>query len=90
MDDRLRRDPEGQRGCELIGAMVKRRRFQVGWSQRSLSAMSGVSQSMISRLENGRLRGISFGRFGRLIAALNGLDRDAPLPRLSRQRTFLD
>jgi DNA-binding Xre family transcriptional regulator len=79
-EDRERRFPEVQRGWELIGASVKRRRLAIGWSQRDLQRASGLHQSAISRLENGRLSGIRFSTFARLVAAMNGLDPAAPRP----------
>jgi DNA-binding Xre family transcriptional regulator len=74
------RYPEVQRGWEIIGRMVKRRRTMLGWSQRDLARACGLSQSVISRLENGCLPGIRFSRFARLVDALRGLDPDAPHP----------
>lgn len=81
-EDRERRFPEVQRGWELIGAAVKRRRFAIRWSQRDLERASGIDQTVISRLENGRLSGLRFSRFARLVAAMNGLDPEAPHPPL--------
>ena len=78
--DRERLEPEVQRGWEIIGAMVKRRRLTIAWSQRDLERASGIDQSAISRLENGRLSGLRFSRFARLVTAMNGLDPDAPHP----------
>ena len=77
---RSERDPELQRGWEIIGAMVKRRRSILGWSQRDLSLASGLAQSAISRLETGRLSGVRFGRFAKLVAAMGGLDPTSPHP----------
>lgn len=77
---RLERDPELQHGWEIIGAMVKRRRTMIGWSQRDLSQASGLAQSAISRLETGKLSGVRFGRFAKLVAAMGGLDPGAPHP----------
>ena len=75
------RHPVIQLGCERLGAMVRRRRHQVGWTQHGLSERSGVSQSVISRLENGKLRGLSLGHLAAMIGVLNGLDPREPLPR---------
>ena len=77
---RLERDVELQRGWEIVGAMVKRRRTVIGWSQRDLSRACGLAQSAISRLETGKLSGVRFGRFARLVAAMGGLDPTAPHP----------
>jgi len=59
---------------------VKRRRITLRWSQRDLERVSGVDQTVISRLENGVLSGMRFSRFARLVAAMNGLDVDQPHP----------
>ena len=75
------RDPELQRGWEMVGAMVKRRRTLIGWSQRDLARECGLAQSAISRLESGKLSGVRFGRFAKLVVAMNGLDPGAPPPR---------
>ena len=77
---RERRFPEVQRGWELVGKAVKRRRSALHWSQRDLERVSGVDQTVISRLENGILPGIRFSRFARLVEAMNGLDVDRPHP----------
>lgn len=76
----MHRDPMLQLGWELVGAMVRRRREWLGWSQRDLARQSGTSQSGISRLETGRLRGLKFHRFAAIVAVLGGLDREAPAP----------
>ncbi len=74
------REPDVQLGWEIVGRMVKRRRLAIRWSQRDLSRASGLAQSAICRLENGKLSGVRFGRFARLVAAMGGLDPDAPRP----------
>ena len=79
-EDRERRFPAVQRGWELLGAAVKRRRIAIGWSQRDLQRASGLNQSAISRLERGILSGIRFSTFARLVAAMNGLDLARPHP----------
>ena len=79
-EDRERRFPEVQRGWELLGAAVKRRRIAIHWSQRDLQRASGLNQSAISRLERGILSGIRFSTFARLVATMNGLDPESPHP----------
>jgi DNA-binding Xre family transcriptional regulator len=74
------RDPDVQRGWEIVGRMVKRRRTAIRWSQRDLSRACGLAQSAISRLETGNLSGVRFSRFAKLVAAMGGLDPDAPRP----------
>lgn len=61
--------------------MVRRRRHQVVLTQRALGALCGVSQTMISRLETGKLRGINLHNLGRIVGALGGLDATAAIPR---------
>jgi transcriptional regulator with XRE-family HTH domain len=68
------RDPAVQRGMELIGAAVRRRRERLGLSQRDLERRARVDQTTISRLENGRRVGLRLARLARLVAALDGLD----------------
>lgn len=67
-------------GWVILGSMVRRRRTILGWSQRDLERVSRVDQSAISRLENGRLSGLRFARFARIVTSMNGLDPDAPPP----------
>ncbi len=85
---RSERDPELQRGWEIIGAMVKRRRRIIGWSQRDLAGASGLAQSAISRLETGQLSGVRFGRFAKVVASMGGLDPAAPHP--PKRRSMFD
>ena len=73
-------EPKVQLGWEIVGRMVKRRRRILRWSQRDLSRACGLAQSTICRLESGTLSGVRFSRFARLVAALGGLDPDAPHP----------
>lgn len=80
VEERRTKEPNAQSGCDLLGRMVRRRRRQLRASQQRLADVSGVSQSVISRLETGKLRGIAFPRLGDLIFALGGLDLDAPVP----------
>lgn len=70
--------PEVIRGWELIGAAVTRRRTRLCLSQPDLERRSGISQSSISKLENGRLRAMNWARFARLVEALDGLDFGSP------------
>jgi DNA-binding XRE family transcriptional regulator len=87
-------DPDVRLGTELIGAAVKRRRRQLYISQSELSRKTGISQSTISRFENGRRCGLSWVRFARLVGALGGLDfgplerpfQMGPNPYLERKR----
>jgi transcriptional regulator with XRE-family HTH domain len=88
--DRRDRRPEVQYGWEIIGEMVRRRRLQLGWSQRDLGDAAGIAQSAISRLENGKLRGMRMNRFATIVAAMGGLDRDQPAPPPRRRRAWYE
>lgn len=68
------------RGLALLGRIVKLRRGQRGLSQRQLETLSGVDQTIISRLENGKLYGLRWARFARIVEALGGLDVSLPAP----------
>ena len=66
------RDPQEQHGFDLIGAEIKRRRLALRWTQRFLEAQSGIDQTVISRIENGKQYGIRWSRFALLVDALGG------------------
>ena len=60
--------------------------LSLGWTQRELEAESGIDQTVICRIENGKQYGLRWSRFAELVDALGGLDArgfDArpPLPR---------
>ena len=54
-------------------------------TQRQLESISGVDQTTISRLENGRLFGMRWTRFARLVHVLGGLAEADPLPPVARR-----
>src|SRR3954469_11681516 len=68
------RDPQRQHGFELFGETLRRRRRWLGWTQRQLEAYSGIDQTVISRLENGKQYGLRWARLADLIDALGGLE----------------
>ena len=80
------RDPRHgveQVGYDLVGAMIKRRRLLAGLTQRQLEALTGIDQTVISRLENGIQYGLRWSRFAILVAKLHGLEdetAEAPPP----------
>jgi transcriptional regulator with XRE-family HTH domain len=74
------RDPLIQLGWEVIGAMVKRRRHALGWNQRELARRCSLSQPIVSRLENGKLRGLKLSRLAAMVAVMGGLDEHLPHP----------
>jgi len=78
--DAANADSSSQRGFKLIGQLLLRRRRRLGLSQRQLEYLSGVDQTVISRLENGRLGGLRWSRFARLVDALGGLNERDPEP----------
>lgn len=58
-------------GAKIIGAGVRRARLFAGLTQRQLGWRAGLSQSIVSRLENGRLRGMRFRTLARILGALD-------------------
>lgn len=54
----------------LIGARFRSARLKAGLSQRDLAAMSGVSQSVISRFERGLVTGMTVVRLLKIVFAL--------------------
>jgi DNA-binding Xre family transcriptional regulator len=67
-------------GKQTIGASVRSRRLMLGWSQRGMSRRVGVSQSVISRLETGRLNGIRWQTFARIVGVLQAHANDVHRP----------
>jgi transcriptional regulator with XRE-family HTH domain len=70
-------------GLQLIGLQLKRARIGIGWTQKRLERASGVDQTTISRLENGRLASLRLVRIAALMQALNGtwqIFGEAPAP----------
>jgi transcriptional regulator with XRE-family HTH domain len=72
-DDPIR-DPAEQRGFHLIGRTIRRKRVWLGLSQRQLEGLSGIDQTVISRIETGKQYGVRWVRFARLVDALDGLE----------------
>ena len=75
-----RAEPLSKVGFTMIGQMVRRRRLWLGLTQRELEMVADLDQTIISRLENGRLRGLTFSRLAWLVGAMGGLDEHAPIP----------
>jgi transcriptional regulator with XRE-family HTH domain len=67
--------PEIRHGLEVIGEVVRSGRRDRRWTQFALERASGVDQTVISRLENGRLMSL---RLIRLAAIFAALDRKGP------------
>jgi transcriptional regulator with XRE-family HTH domain len=68
------REPQVQRGMEMVGAAMRRQRIRRRLTQRALQAMTGVHQSTISKFERGRRCGLRWSRFATIVAVLGGLD----------------
>jgi transcriptional regulator with XRE-family HTH domain len=64
--------PDEAYGLLALGHVIRRARRDVGVSQHTLAEVVGVDQSVISRLENGKLTGIRLPRLGAIVAALDG------------------
>ena len=74
--------PAIQRGLGLIGESFRQARHRAGLSQRHLERLSGVDQTTISKLENGRLASLRPVRLASIVDAIDGLgDRAAIRPR---------
>ena len=64
-------DPQTERGLDFIGSIVREARRRTGLTQQALGDIVGLSQSTISRLENGRLRSLRFIRFADIVEVLH-------------------
>jgi transcriptional regulator with XRE-family HTH domain len=64
--------PELEHGLEVIGRVVREARRDRRWTQNALERASGVDQTVISRLENGRLTSLRLLRLAAIFAALDG------------------
>jgi transcriptional regulator with XRE-family HTH domain len=87
----IRRTSPTRTPVELVAAAVVEIRTTLGWSQRELSRRSGMPQSMISRIEAGKLPDVSLLTAARLIEAMGARLRfeiDAPF--LGERRRQLD
>ncbi len=62
---------------DAIGIAFRRARAAQRLSQRQLEGMSGVPQSTISRLENGRMPSVRASRLARLVKVLGRVVIDA-------------
>jgi transcriptional regulator with XRE-family HTH domain len=54
----------------LVGRTVKSIRTTLGWTQHELADRAGMSQAMVSAIENGRVRDLTFSRAEGLLAAM--------------------
>jgi len=58
-------------GLGEIGRWVRSARREKGMTQQHLENVSGVDQTIISRLENGRLHSIRFTRLAAVVGAVH-------------------
>jgi transcriptional regulator with XRE-family HTH domain len=65
-------DETGMAGLRLLGMRLREARLSLGLTQRRLERLSGVDQTTISRLENGRLPSLHLTRVGRIALVLGG------------------
>jgi transcriptional regulator with XRE-family HTH domain len=56
---------------EQLGRQVRAARHHAGLSQRQVEAMTGIDQTTIVRIEQGKATGMPLRRFARLLYAIN-------------------
>jgi transcriptional regulator with XRE-family HTH domain len=71
-------DRETRDALQILGAVLRELRGSRGLSQRSLASRCGLSQSTISRLENGLAEGVRVAWIARILAALDTVVRLRP------------
>jgi transcriptional regulator with XRE-family HTH domain len=59
-----------QDALDAFGRFIRRRRERLGWSQRVLEAVTGIDQTVISRIENGRFRNLRLHQIAPLLCTL--------------------
>lgn len=59
-------------GIRQLGEIVRHARRDAGLSQHALAALVRVDQSLISKLESGKLKGLRLRRLGAIIGVLEG------------------
>lgn len=75
--DRYEEDP-----VEIVARSIRSLRTSLGWSQGELSRRSGISKSMVSRTERGRVVGPTSATSRRLLGAMGArlsITIDAPV-----------
>jgi len=72
--------PWSQAALELFGRLLRTWRLSAGMSQRMLQRDSGVHQSTISLIENGKRPGIRLVVIARLIAAIERAGSPSSIP----------
>lgn len=64
-------DPVVELGMQQLGSWVKSSRRVTGMTQQHVENLTGIDQTTLSRLENGRLRSLRLMRLARLIGTLH-------------------
>jgi transcriptional regulator with XRE-family HTH domain len=67
-------DPHVAAVLGRMGNRVRMSRGALGLSQRAVEDLSGVDQTSISRLENGRASNMTLGRFATVVVAIESYD----------------
>ena len=66
----------------IVGAQVRAARIHASLTQRQVEDLTGIDQSTLSRLENGKGSNLPLGRFAALLIAIDAeihpADRPAP------------
>jgi transcriptional regulator with XRE-family HTH domain len=55
---------------DAFGRFIRRRRERMGWSQRDLEEATGIDQTVISRIENGRFRNARIHQIAPMLCVL--------------------
>jgi transcriptional regulator with XRE-family HTH domain len=64
----------------VVGGQVRAARVHASLTQRQVEDLTGIDQTSISRLENGRGSNMRLGRFALLLAAIDAEIRPAERP----------
>ena len=64
----------------LVGGQVRAARMHASLTQRQVEDLTGIDQSVISRLENGKGSNMPLGRFAALLIAIDAEVRPADRP----------
>jgi transcriptional regulator with XRE-family HTH domain len=64
----------------VVGGQVRAARMHASLTQRQVEDLTGIDQTSISRLENGRGSNMPLGRFALLLAAIDAEIRPADRP----------
>lgn len=77
-------------GMATLGQSVRRARLRAGYSQTDLELRCGLDQTVISRIENGKLPSLAWWRFAQLVGALGPAWDPPPEPPRTVTVEFVD